>query len=173
MTEDHLRHSPLREKVLEHLFVADCLRALWSQGDREVDVLSPAVDAGGYDMAIENRGILRHIQLKSSSTRSRATGHLVDGRLRLKPSGCVVWVRFHPGAMRLGPFGWFGGAPGQPLAPLDGFPMARGAKGDGESFRGQRTTSYWVPVSAFEKLPDVDALVERLFGPRPEARAHH
>lgn len=66
-----------------------------------------------------------------------------------------------------------GGTPRQPPALFAAFPVARNAKGDGERFRGRRTASHRVPVGAFEKLPDIGALIERPFGSPPEASVHH
>jgi hypothetical protein len=90
MTDEHSLYSSLREKTIEHIFVGDCLRALWSQGSRDIEVLRPDVDSGGYDVAIECRGVLRHIQLKASHRSSKTREQKINARLCLKPNGCVI-----------------------------------------------------------------------------------
>ena len=57
MADDHSLHSLVREKILEHVFVGDCLRRLWSQGSRDLEVLRADVDAGGYDVVMARDGI--------------------------------------------------------------------------------------------------------------------
>ena len=37
-----------------------------------------------------------------------------------KPSGCVIWIRVTD-HLDMGPFFWFGGVPGEPLPPMDGY----------------------------------------------------
>jgi hypothetical protein len=39
----------------------------------------------------------------------------INAALQSKPSGCVIWLRFDPVTLALGPFLWFGGEPGKPL----------------------------------------------------------
>jgi hypothetical protein len=43
----HSIHSSGREKVLEHIFLGDLLRALWRMGVHDVQVLRPEVDRNG------------------------------------------------------------------------------------------------------------------------------
>ena len=45
----HTEQSSYREKLLEHLFVGDVLRELWSWGVTDAEFLRPEVDCGGYD----------------------------------------------------------------------------------------------------------------------------
>src|SRR5262245_9456066 len=63
---EHSEQSSTREKLLEHLFVGDLLRALWCKRVTCVEVLRPEVDNGGYDLVISWKSQLRHVQLKSS-----------------------------------------------------------------------------------------------------------
>ena len=116
--EAHYRRSSLREKVIEHLFVGELLRVLWRQGRTDFEVLRAEVDNGGYDLAIECGGVLRHIQLKSSHSTAR-TGYVnVHINLSAKPSGCVIWILFDPETLELGPFRWLGSEPGVGLGDL-------------------------------------------------------
>jgi hypothetical protein len=74
-------------------------------------------------------GILRYIQFKSSHRLSATAAVSVSLNLAEKSGGCVVWIPFEPDALELGPFLWFGGAPGQKLPPL-GDRLAKHSRGD-------------------------------------------
>src|SRR5688572_9636258 len=106
-------HSSLREKVLEHLFVGDLLRCLWRLGRRDIEVLRAEVDYAGYDLVLECNRVVRHVQLKSSHRNSATRSVNAHVGLPLKPSACIVWIRFDPSTMELRLFLWFGAEPGQ------------------------------------------------------------
>jgi len=61
----HSVHSTLRERIVEHVFVGDALRRLWQRGVTDVEVLRSEFDAGGYDLVMSYRKVVRHIQFKS------------------------------------------------------------------------------------------------------------
>ena len=46
----HFLKSRYREKVVEHIFVGELLRYLWARGMDGVEILTPEVDASGYDI---------------------------------------------------------------------------------------------------------------------------
>jgi len=62
----HYAESSARENLIEHVFLGELLRGLWRKNVRDLEVLRPEVDSGGYDLALEFRGVTRHMQLKSS-----------------------------------------------------------------------------------------------------------
>ena len=62
----HSTHSSGREKVLEHIFLGDLLRALWRMGMHDVQVLRPEVDRNGYEFMLGHERIRRSVQLKST-----------------------------------------------------------------------------------------------------------
>lgn len=111
-------HSVLREKVIERAFLAELSRSLLLDLAMPFEVLRSEFDAFGYDVVIEANRVLRHIQLKATVA-SGSRAH-VDVQLALadKPGGCVVWVFVDRETLRLGPFLWYGGEPGQPLPLL-------------------------------------------------------
>lgn len=45
MSDKHSRHSTLRERIVEHRFVADALQHLWKRDIFDVEVLRPEFDA--------------------------------------------------------------------------------------------------------------------------------
>lgn len=94
--EMHSRESSFREKLIEHMFVAELLKYSWrrtrQQGGSLIEVSRADVDRGGYDLIAEVGRCLRHIQIKGSAlgaTTSRLNVHVA---LSDKPSGCVVWI---------------------------------------------------------------------------------
>lgn len=108
----HYRHSSLRERIVEHVFVGDALREFWKEGVTDVEVLRSEFDAYGYDLIMSRGSIVRHIQFKTGM--QRKPRRVSIARALRKPSGCVVWIRVSAD-LRLEPFYWLGGKPGAPL----------------------------------------------------------
>jgi hypothetical protein len=67
----HFAEFGARENLVEHVFLGELLRGLWRRNVRDLEVLRPEVDSGGYDLALEFKGLTRHVQLKSSFTGAR------------------------------------------------------------------------------------------------------
>lgn len=161
---DHSWHSSLREKVVEHLFVGQLLRTFWQLGLRDFEVLRADVDNAGYDLAIEQGGVIRHIQLKSSCLASFTSRQNVHLALADKASGCVIWIRFEPETLELGPFLWFGAPPGERLPNLNGMPVARHSKGDANGLKKERPNLRVIRKDCFKELEDIDQVAAALFG---------
>ena len=162
--ESHSLHSSFREKTLEHVFIGDCLRRLWARGIWDAEVLRADVDAAGYDLVMEVGGVLRHVQLKASYNGSTVRQQTINAKLAEKLSGCVVWMGFDPETIELGPFYWFGGAPGEPLPSMSTFKKAKHTKADATGKKGERRNSYILKRTACERLNSLDEVIERLFG---------
>src|SRR6266446_4097526 len=47
----HYAESSARENLIEHVFLGELLRGLWRKNVRDLEVLRPEVDNGGYDRA--------------------------------------------------------------------------------------------------------------------------
>lgn len=156
--------SSYREILIEHLFVGEIMRRLWLRGIPQFEVLKPQVDDSGYDLVLEANGIVRHVQLKSSFDAASTRQVKASLKLALKPSACVVWVRFNPATMNLGPFLWFGGEPGHPIPALDGFKIAKHTRANAEGIKQERPNQRSIPKSYFERVATFDELVSRLFG---------
>ena len=157
--------SSAREKVLEHLFVGELLKCLWKRGRRDIEVLRAEVDMGGYDVAIEAYGVLRHIQLKSSHKDARTARVPINVNLASKPSGCVVWMHFDQKTLDLGPFLWFGSTPGLPLPSIAEEKVARHTKANKDGVKAERPNIRVLPVARFAKLAKIEDVVSQLFGP--------
>lgn len=156
-------HSSGLEKVLEHRFIAELTACLWLGGCRDFEVLRSEVDASGYDLVVEARGVLRHIQLKSMVQGGKRRSVSVNMRLATKPAGCVVWFDYDPATLHLGPFRWFGTVPGLGL-PDPGEEVARHTKGDSTGAKNLRAGHRVLRKSKFNQVGTVADLVPFLFG---------
>ena len=163
-TADHSLHSSYREMLLEHLFVGELIRHLWRSGGKRIEILKPQVDDTGYDIVLELGKIVRHIQLKTSFEGSTVRRFNVNAGLAAKPSGCVICIQFNKSSLDLGPFLWFGATPGKPLPDLSGCKTAKHTKGNATGVKTQRPNLKVVPYSAFEQVPCIGQLVQKLFG---------
>ena len=159
----HSTESSLREKIIEHLFVGGLLRCLWRRGDRNVEVLRPEVDRGGYDLVLEVNGITRHIQLKSSHREAATAQVNVHVNLKRKPSACIIWIMFDLENLELGPFLWFGGSPREAIVDL-GDKVARHSKGNKDGYKAEKPNHRVVKKGRFEELATIEEVAERLFG---------
>ena len=159
----HYLHSSLREKIVEHVFVGDALRRLWQRGVTDVEVLRSEFDAGGYDLVMSHRKIVRHIQFKTVTESGRATAVRISVKLMEKPAGCVIWIVVSP-SLELKSFLWLGEPPGKPLPDISELKPARhkrNAKGIKREWPNYRV----IRRSRFEHLSSLDAVLDRLFGP--------
>jgi hypothetical protein len=159
----HYSESSARENLIEHVFLGELLRGLWRKNIRDLEVLRPEVDSGGYDLALEFRGLTRHVQLKSSyrgARRSEVTAHV---RLLERPSACILWIFFDPDTLSLGPFLWFGGAPGERM-PLLGEKVARHTKPNAMLKKADRPAHRVIPKSRFATLETMDQVIEKMVG---------
>jgi len=164
MLASHFEKSSFREKLLEHLFVGELLKELWIRDNAGAEVLRPEVDFGGYDLVIELDGIIRHLQLKASHAEAKAAKVNISKQLQQKPSGCVIWLRFDPTTLKLGPFLWFGSEPGTPMGDISKYPLAKNTRADSTGKKGFRKNLHCVPKSAFTRLNSIGEVIERLFG---------
>ncbi|MBB2162691.1 hypothetical protein HLH48_21520 [Gluconacetobacter sacchari] len=155
--------SVLRERIVEHVLVGEILRTLWRWGVTDVEVLRSEFDGFGYDLVLSRAGKVSFIQFKTGS-RARPGAVPIALSLAAKPGGCVLWIAVTE-QLELGPFWWFGGAPGAPLPPIAAYPVPRrqGRRTDGH--RPPRSNYREVPAAAFRRLATIDAVVEALFGP--------
>jgi hypothetical protein len=161
---DIVCHSSLAlEKVLEHRFVAELTTALWLGGTTDFEILRGEVDAHGYDIVIEAHRIIRHIQLKAMAAGGRRRDVGVNLRLARKPSGCVIWIIYDPATLAIGPYLWFGGAPGEPLPSL-GDRAVRHTRANAGGVKAERSAHRLVGRNRFTLLKDIGPVANALFG---------
>lgn len=161
--QDHQVHSSLREKLIEHVFVAGVMQQLWSTGRRDIELLRAEVDNTGYDIAIETSGVLRHIQLKASVAGATTRSVSVQTALAAKPSGCIVWIWVNGDTLTPEHYLWFGGTPGERLPDL-GDRVTKHSKANAEGVRTSRPALRDLSRGQFEKIMDTPGLVRALFG---------
>src|SRR5437660_9187812 len=77
------------EKLVEHVFLGELLRGLWRKNVRDLEILRPEVDSGGYDLALECRGVVRHVQLKSAHRDAKRAAITANVKLIERPSACI------------------------------------------------------------------------------------
>lgn len=159
----HYAASSAREKLVEHVFLGELLRGLWRKNVRDLEILRPEVDSGGYDLALECRGIVRHVQLKSSHRDAKRAAITANVKLLDRPSGCILWIYFDPETLLLGPFLWFGGAPGEKIPSL-GEKVATHTKHNADRERSPRMGHRVVAKSRFTRLDTVEDVIQRLIG---------
>ena len=168
---EHSLLSSYRESLLEHLFAGEVMRCVWLSGLRRLEVLKPQVDDGGYDLVLEAGNVVRHAQLKATFIGSTVKNFKVNLGLAGKPSGCVICMLFDQETLDLGPFYWFGGTPGDKLPDLSKFKTAKHTKGNAQGVKTERPNLRVLPLSAFQRVPDIKSLATLLFGPLPHAAA--
>ena len=157
------RQSVYRERLLEHLLIGELLRHAWLKDDARLEVARGEIDRTGYDVVLEVHRVIRHVQFKTSSSLSKTSRQNIHIGLAQKPSGCVIWSRFDPESLRLGPFLFFGAEPGKPLPSLEGLAVAKHTKGDSTGKKGDRPNLRVLPRRRFENIPTIPALYEKLF----------
>lgn len=159
----HTHDSSLRENVIEYLFLAELMRTLWRAGHRDIEILRSDVDNAGYDLVVGCSGVLRHIQLKSSYAGAKTSEVRINVNLAQKPSGCIIWISFDPQRMDLGPFRWFGAAPGAPIPDM-GDRTGRHTKGNQSGHKAERPNIRRLRKGLFTELASMDAVAQTLFG---------
>jgi hypothetical protein len=73
-------------------------------------------------------------------------------------------MRFDPKTLELGPFAFFGGAPGQKLPNLAGMKVGKHTKGNAQGVKTERPNIRTIPLSKFEQVVSIEQIVTRLFG---------
>lgn len=164
MDPAHSRHSVLREIILEHLFVGRLLQRCWQEDVYDVEVLRSEFDSGGYDLVVTRGAVTRHIQLKALRVGGKRRHFDIGLRLAARPAGCVIGIVVDNDLEALH-YLWFGGqTPESALPSIDDCPAARHTKADSTGVKSARYGLRRVPISRFEKLGGMDAVICRLIG---------
>jgi hypothetical protein len=160
----HTDQSSYREMVLEHLFVGEIMKYCWQNNLPRIEMLKSQVDNSGYDVVLESRSVLRHVQLKTSFVGAATPRVPINIELANKPSGCVVWTFFDQATLEFSQFLWLGNAPGEKLTILSNYKIATHNKRNAQGVKTERINIRYIPKSAFAVITSIGELVERLFG---------
>ncbi len=159
----HTENSSYREKLIEHLFVAELLKLSWLHHCCSLEISKPEVDNSGYDLIVEAMGVVRHIQLKTSIIGGKTAVQKVHTKLADKPSGCVVWIYIDEKTLRLGPFYYFGAEAGKRLPSLVDRKVANHTKGNKDGVKAPRQNIRVLPKGSFIKIETIGDLYTCLF----------
>jgi hypothetical protein len=159
----HSIHSTLRENIVEHIFCGELLRYLWEKKVYDAEILKSEFDAGGYDLVLSYRKVIRHIQMKVSREGGARANVGVNLRLSEKPSGCVIWIIVNE-RLQFQRFLWFGGAPGEPLPSVETMKLVKHTKANAQGTKAERQGHREVNRRCFSPMTDMGALLQHLLG---------
>lgn len=159
----HAENSVLREKIVEHIFISDILRLLWKKRIIDVEVMQSEFDAGGYDLVLGYKNIVRHIQFKTVLEGGANTRVSISLKLAEKPSGCVIWTVVNP-ELKATSYLWFGGMPNEPLPSIDGLKITKHTKGNSLGEKAERVNHRTLNMSQFKRLSSPEDVLRELFG---------
>ncbi len=162
----HFIHSTLRERIVEHVFIGDALRRLWQLGVTDVEVLRSEFDAGGYDLVMSRKEIVRHIQFKTATIEGKTAGIKASIKLMEKPSGCILLILVTP-ALQLQSYLWFGGLPREPLPDIKDMRVAKHTKANAKGIKAELPNQRVIPRKEFTRLETLDEVLQQLFGSLP------
>jgi len=159
---DRSYHSGYFEKLAEHLFLADLLKHSIKAQKPLIEISKPEADIFGYDLVLTCNRVIRHIQVKSSTSTGKVQYHKIHENLKNYPSACVVWIVIDE-KFDL-EYRFFGNTPGEPIPDLSEFHYAQHTKGNANGEKALRKNIRKIPKSKFEKLADIKELETKLFG---------
>jgi hypothetical protein len=172
--------STFYEQLVEHIFVAELLQEAWFGHKEVVEVLRAEIDASGFDIVLECRGITRHVQLKTSATSATTQYQKVSLKLGEKRGGCVVWIVRDEIAVAAKhrvklQYRFFGALASESKLDITNevYRVAKHTKGNSTGEKKERRGIRMVPKSAFlpaksasnkDGTMDTSALLYHLFG---------
>lgn len=163
---DKFLHSSYYEKLVEHLFIADILKTAWFNGQVQIEISRAEIDNSGYDLILECKNVIRHVQLKCSDESSKTSVQKINIKLAEKPSGCVVWVKRSKDETEsnfLLSYLFFGQDAGQQLPSLDNYKSAKHTKGNKTGVKKIRPNIKAIPKGKFIKIENTIELLHKLF----------
>lgn len=137
----------------------ELLKISWQHHGCSLQIAKPEVDNSGYDLIAEVKGLVRHIQLKTSIIGGKTASQKIHTKLAEKPSGCAVWIYFDQDTLDLGPFLYLEVNPNN----LDSYKIAKHAKGNKDGFKAELRNIRVVPKGSFTTFDSICGLYARLF----------
>jgi len=166
MSDDAALKSSFYERMTEHAFLSELLQEAHYRFGAQVAILRPEVDNEGYDLVLECRGVIRHVQLKTSRNDSKTGEYNIKRALADKPSGCSILLLRQEDTqtcrMTL-TYRFFGSGAGERLPSLADFRTGKNSRGDSQGVKKERPAICVVPKGKFQPVEDVAALYRVLF----------
>ena len=156
-------YSRKLEKILEHEFLASVGKFLWNRGIHDFEVLHSEVDDSGYDLVIDARGVVRHIQLKTKIVGGSRAKINVHKKLLTKPSACVIILEYDPATLAVETYRFFGSQAGTKIPGLGKDPVKH-SRANAQGVKAVRPNLCNVPQGRFEEISNKEELCCKLFG---------
>lgn len=166
----YTEHSVFIEQMVEHEFISRVTQYIWFNYRQTIEVLHSEIDAYGYDIILEFNGILRHIQLKTSSKGTTTDKQKINIALSKKTGGCVIWIIREEDSFNQRfnfEYLYFGGKAGEPMPNIDNFKTAKANKANSQGIKSERPNIKEVRKAQFTKIKNLEELIEILFGEQP------
>ena len=156
--------SDYAEIFMEHLFISDLQQHCAFVRDHKVEVLRAEVDNSGYDLVLEHKGIIRHVQLKSRHRKGKKRFQDLNRALEDHQGGCVVWMFWEPddSGKAVLTYRWWGGLPRQKKTESFGTKPGR---------KSSQQRLGWGDFKPYDEKPGsenfcgIDEIAKKLFGP--------
>jgi hypothetical protein len=166
------KNSSYVANAVKHVWTSELLRYLWLHfPGHKLQMFHAEVDDCGYDIVLTLGSATRHVQLKASHAKAKATGQDIHSELARAVGGCVVWMFYDPVTWQILSYRFFGSAPGEPMPSLQSFPIAVRVFPNRQGILPPRPNVRRLKKSLFTIIPTMDLLVTRLFGIAPEVNA--
>ena len=156
--------ASFREKILEHVFIAELLQeaAFGSRQPMEVEVLRPDVDRYGYDLVLTCDGTTRYVQIKGSRADAKRSRQTINSKLAEKSGACVIWLFYRKRGSRVDLE--YLVYPETICGKLDlGSKMGKHSKGDASGHKAERPNTRVLAKSSFTSKPTASDLLSWLF----------
>ena len=120
------QHSRYVEAALQHAFLAELIRFLWVKyPGEELQVYNAEVDSHGFDLVLTFRGVVRHVQLKSTMSTSKTNRFAVNKKLANAPGGCVLLMIYDASDLVIRDYQFYGYSGAQQFPGLTSMPQVK------------------------------------------------
>lgn len=153
------------ENVLRHALVASLSSVVWAHNPwSALQVFNAEVDDSGFDLVFSVGSELRYVQLKQAHDSKSPTHCSIRLSFSNLAGSCVVLMSYSAADLRLSRFRFFGGAPSESMAAIDGF-RATKAPGRRKKSGERKIRQHYrdIPVSQFQGPMSIEELVKVLF----------
>jgi hypothetical protein len=166
----HSDYSTYRAKLIKHLFVGQLMKISWANKLTDnslplIEILESQIDAYGYDLVIEYKDVVRHIQLKTKKSTGKAQKVAVKASLSAKPSAAVIWIFFDEKDFSFDKFKYFGGKARQKMPDIKNYKIAKHTKGDSTGKKNKRPKQRVIKVAEFTNITNIQDLYDVLTDP--------